>query len=197
MNDMASIGYARVSTKDQNLDMQIDALREAGCDPIFSESVSSSKERPELKRALDCLRKGDVIVVWKIDRLARSLKELVMMISSLNDREVEFRSISDGIDTTSSLGKCQLGIFASLAQYERDIIRERTRAGLSAAKRRGRTGGRPKGLSEEAKKKAKLAAKLYKDPTIQIEDICRACDVSKATLYRYLSIVGVKKRRSL
>lgn len=193
---MAKVGYARVSSKDQNLDMQIDALNGVGCELIFSESISSGKERQELQKALDCLRKGDVLVVWKLDRLARSLKELVLMISSLNEKGIEFRSISDGIDTTSSLGKCQLGIFASLAQYERDIIRERTRAGLEAAKRRGRKGGRPKGLSAEAKKKAKLAIKLYEDPTIEVEEICKACKLSKATLYRYLEALGVKKRRS-
>lgn len=193
---MAKVGYARVSSKDQNLDMQIDALNGVSCELIFSESISSGKERQELQKALDCLRKGDVLVVWKLDRLARSLKELVLMISSLNEKGIEFRSISDGIDTTSSLGKCQLGIFASLAQYERDIIRERTRAGLEAAKRRGRKGGRPKGLSAEAKKKAKLAIKLYEDPTIEVEEICKACKLSKATLYRYLEALGVKKRRS-
>lgn len=193
---MAKIGYARVSTREQNLDMQIDALTGAGCELIFSESISSGKERKELQKALDCLRVGDVLVVWKLDRLARSLKELVLMISSLNDKGIEFRSISDGIDTTSSLGKCQLGIFASLAQYERDIIRERTRAGLEAAKRRGRKGGRPKGLSTESKRKAKLALKLYEDPTIEVDDICNACDISKATLYRYLDVFGAKKRRS-
>ena len=185
-----------MSTKEQNLDMQIDALTGAGCELIFSESTSSGKERQELQKALDCLRVGDVLVVWKLDRLARSLKELILMISSLNDKGIEFRSISDGIDTTSSLGKCQLGIFASLAQYERDIIRERTRAGLEAAKRRGRKGGRPKGLSVESKRKAKLALKLYEDPTIEVDDICKACDISKATLYRYLEVFGAKKRRS-
>ncbi|MDD7557423.1 MAG: recombinase family protein [Porphyromonas somerae] len=192
---MAKIGYARVSTREQNLDLQIDALNRAGCDIIFSEKISSSKERKELERALEYLREGDILVVWKLDRLARSLKELVLMISSLSEKGIEFKSLSDAIDTTSSLGKCQLGIFASLAQYERDIIKERTRAGLEAARRRGKVGGRPKGLSEEAKRKRRLAVKLYEDPTIAIDDICKATELSKATLYRYLKSADISLRR--
>lgn len=192
---MAKIGYARVSTREQNLDLQIDALNRAGCDIIFSEKISSSKERKELERALEYLREGDILVVWKLDRLARSLKELVLMISSLSEKGIEFKSLSDAIDTTSSLGKCQLGIFASLAQYERDIIKERTRAGLEAARQRGKIGGRPKGLSEEAKRKRRLAVKLYEDPTIAIDDICKATELSKATLYRYLKSADISLRR--
>lgn len=192
---MAKIGYARVSTREQNLDLQIDALNRAGCDIIFSEKISSSKERKELEKALEYLREGDILVVWKLDRLARSLKELVLMISSLSEKGIEFKSLSDAIDTTSSLGKCQLGIFASLAQYERDIIKERTRAGLEAARQRGKIGGRPKGLSEEAKRKRRLAVKLYEDPTIAIDDICKATELSKATLYRYLKSADISLRR--
>lgn len=192
---MAKVGYARVSTREQNLDLQIDALNKAGCNIIFSEKISSSKERKELERALEYLREGDIFVVWKLDRLARSLKELVLMISSLSERGIEFKSLSDAIDTTSSLGKCQLGIFASLAQYESDIIKERTRAGLEAARKRGKVGGRPKGLSEEAKRKKRLAVKLYEDPTIAIDDICKATELSKATLYRYLKSAGISLRR--
>lgn len=192
---MAKIGYARVSTREQNLDLQIDALNQAGCDIIFSEKISSSKERKELKKAMEYLREGDILVVWKLDRLARSLKELVLMISSLSEKGIEFKSLSDAIDTTSSLGKCQLGIFASLAQYERDIIKERTRAGLEAARQRGKIGGRPKGLSEEAKRKRRLAVKLYEDPTIAIDDICKATELSKATLYRYLKSADISLRR--
>lgn len=192
---MAKIGYARVSTREQNLDLQIDALNRAGCDIIFSEKISSSKERKELEKALEYLREGDILVVWKLDRLARSLKELVLMISSLSEKGIEFKSLSDAIDTTSSLGKCQLGIFASLAQYERDIIKDRTRAGLEAARQRGKIGGRPKGLSEEAKRKRRLAVKLYEDPTIAIDDICKATELSKATLYRYLKSADISLRR--
>ena len=174
---------------------QIDALKREGCEAIFSESVSSAKDRKELQKALDYLREGDVFVVWKLDRLARSLKELVIMISTFGEKGIEFRSISDAIDTTSSIGRCQLGIFASLAQYERDIIRERTKAGLEAARLRGKKGGRPKGISDEGKSKAKMVAKLYEDPTNQVEDICKVADISKATMYRYLKRSGVKLRK--
>lgn len=192
---MAIIGYARVSTKEQNLDLQINALTKAGCTIIYSEKASSTKERKELEKALSYLREGDIFIVWKLDRLARSLKELVLLVSSFGERGIEFRSISDNIDTTSSLGKCQLGIFASMAQYERDIIRERTMAGLEAAKLKGKRGGRPKGISEEGQKKAKLAKILYEDVTISIDDICRTIGIGRATLYRYLKQQGVELRK--
>ncbi|TFH94876.1 recombinase family protein [Porphyromonas levii] len=192
---MAIIGYARVSTKEQNLDLQINALVKAGCTKIYSEKASSTKERKELTAALSYLREGDIFIVWKLDRLARSLKELVLLVSSFGDRGIEFRSISDNIDTTSSLGKCQLGIFASMAQYERDIIRERTMAGLEAAKLKGKRGGRPKGITEEGRRKAKLAKKLYEDKTISIDDICRSVRIGRATLYRYLKQQGVELRK--
>ena len=183
---MEIIGYARVSTQEQKLDMQLDALKKAGCTIIFEEKVSGVKQRPELEKALSYLREGDTFVVWKLDRLGRTLKELIFFIDDLNKRDIAFKSISDGIDTNSALGRCQFGIFASLAEYERENIIERTREGLKAARERGKIGGRPVGLSEEAKKKAKAAKDLYlKHYTVN--DICNILNIgSKATLYRYL-----------
>ena len=151
---MEIIGYARVSTREQNLDLQLDALKEAGCKLIFEEKVSGVKDRPELDKALAYLREGDTFVIWKLDRLGRSLKDLVYIVDCLQKRKIAFKSIVDGIDTNSALGRCQFGIFASLAEYEREIIVERTRAGLQAAKERGKLTGRPIGLSEDAKRKA-------------------------------------------
>lgn len=183
---MEIIGYARVSTQEQKLDMQLDALKKAGCTIIFEEKVSGVKQRPELEKALSYLREGDTFVVWKLDRLGRTLKELIFFIDDLNKRNIAFKSISDGIDTNSALGRCQFGIFAALAEYERENIIERTREGLKAARERGKIGGRPVGLSEEAKKKAKAAKDLYlKHYTVN--DICNILNIgSKATLYRYL-----------
>lgn len=183
---MEIIGYARVSTQEQKLDMQLDALKKAGCTIIFEEKVSGVKQRPELVKALSYLREGDTFVVWKLDRLGRTLKELIFFIDDLNKRNIAFKSISDGIDTNSALGRCQFGIFAALAEYERENIIERTREGLKAARERGKIGGRPVGLSEEAKKKAKAAKDLYlKHYTVN--DICNILNIgSKATLYRYL-----------
>ncbi|CEN53048.1 MULTISPECIES: recombinase family protein [Capnocytophaga] len=190
---MEVIGYARVSTKEQNLDLQIDALKEAKCTKIFTEKISATKERPELDNALKYLRKGDVLVIWKLDRLGRSLKQLINILENLKDKGVEFRSIKDGIDTRTPMGRLQFGIFASLAEYEREIIVERTLAGLQSAKERGKVGGRPKGLNAEAKKKAKIAKNLYADKDIKVEDICKTLNInSKATLYRYLEYENVK-----
>jgi len=138
------IGYARVSTKDQNLDLQIDALKKYECSEIFYEKVSSGKDRPELQRLLNYLRTGDIFVVWKLDRVGRSLIELLNIIKNLNDKGVSFVSLSDGIDTSSSMGKFQLSIFGAFSEYEKNLISERTIAGLEAAKKRGVEGGRPK-----------------------------------------------------
>ena len=154
---MEFIGYARVSTREQNLDLQLDALKSVGCERIFMEKASGVKERPELDKALSYLRAGDTFVIWKLDRLGRSLKELVSIVDGLQKRNIAFISISDGINTSSALGKCQFGIFAALAEYEREMIIERTKAGLQAARERGKLGGRPKGLSVEGKRKAKAA----------------------------------------
>lgn len=189
------IGYARVSSKEQRLDLQIDALKQQQCDLIFSEKMSSGRERPELANALTHLRTGDTLVVWRLDRVGRSLKELVNIVSSLHDRKVHFKSLSDGIDTTTPTGRLQFGLLASLSQYEKELVRERTMAGLKAARKRGKRGGRPRGLSKEAKKKATLIGKLYADKSITIDDICRVAQVSKATCYRYLKHIGAKTNR--
>lgn len=190
---MEIIGYARVSTKEQNLNLQLDALNKSGCTRIFEEKQSGVKERPELEKALSYLRKGDVFVIWKLDRLGRTLKELIFTVDSLQKKGISFISLQDGIDTTSAHGRLQFGIFASLAEYEREIIIERTRAGLQAARERGRIGGRPSGLSDAAKKKAKSAKRLYIDKELSVKEICEALQIgSKATLYRYLKYEGVE-----
>lgn len=189
---MEIVGYARVSTKEQNLNLQLDALKAAGCKFIFEEKVSGVKERPELDRALAYLREGDTFVIWKLDRLGRSLKDLVNIVDGLQKRNIAFKSVVDGIDTNSALGRCQFGIFASLAEYEREMIVERTRAGLQAAKERGRLTGRPVGLSEDAKRKAIAAKRLYENHDCTIKEICKILQIgSKSTLYRYLRYENV------
>ena len=143
------IGYARVSTQEQNLDAQLDALKNANCEQIFEEKITGKhKDRPELKTCLKALRKGDVLIVWKLDRLARSLKDLVEIITELNDREIGFRSLTEAIDTTSATGRLVFHIFGALAEFEHSLIRERTIAGLDAARARGRKGGRKPSMSE-------------------------------------------------
>lgn len=139
------IGYARVSTQDQQLHLQLDDLARAGCERIFQEKVSSAKVRPQLGLLVDSLRAGDTVVVWKLDRLGRSMKELITLINEFQDKEVGFRSLNDAIDTTTAQGRLVFNLFASLAEFERDLIRERTQAGLSAARSRGRLGGARKG----------------------------------------------------
>jgi len=186
-------GYARVSTKDQNLDLQMDALKKAGCKEIFHEVVSGAKtKRVELERLLSRLRKGDVLIVWKLDRLGRSLKHLVLLIHELIEKGVGLQSINDPIDTTTSQGRLVFNIFACLAEFERDLIQERTQAGLKAARARGRTGGRPKGLSEQAQRKAIAAEALYKEGQLSIVEICNNLNISKATLYKYLRHRGIE-----
>ncbi len=178
------IGYARVSTEDQNLDLQMDALKEAGCDRIYEDKIRGSKtERDGLDKALNSTREGDTLVVWKLDRLGRSLQHLISVVNKLKDGGVYFRSLKENLDTSSSTGKLIFHIFGALAEFERDIIRERTIAGLAAARARGRVGGRPKSLSDE---KIKLARTLWGDKSNSIVDICDVLGISKATLYRYL-----------
>jgi DNA invertase Pin-like site-specific DNA recombinase len=178
------IGYARVSTSDQTHDLQEDALKKAGCDRIFTDTVSGAKsERKGLDEALNYVRPGDTLVVWRLDRLGRSLKHLIETITGLNNRKIGFKSITEAIDTTTSGGKLVFHIFGALAEFERDIIRERTQAGLTAARARGRKGGRPKALTP---KKAQMAEALYKDKNNTIDEICKTLNVSRATLYRYV-----------
>ncbi len=178
------IGYARVSTQDQTLNLQRDALENIGCSKIFSDTASgAATERKGLAEALEYVREGDSLVVWKLDRLGRSLKHLIDTISKLNNRKIGFKSITENIDTTTSGGKLIFHIFGALAEFERDIIRERTLAGLQAARARGRKGGRPKSLNL---KKAAIAQALYNDKNNSIDDICKTLNISRATLYRYI-----------
>ena len=180
------IGYARVSTQDQTLDLQNDALQQAGCDRIFTDTASGAKvERVGLDEAISHLREGDTLVVWRLDRLGRSLKHLIETITKLNNREIGFKSITEAIDTTTSGGKLIFHIFGALAEFERDIIRERTQAGLNAARARGRKGGRPKALTP---KKQEQALTLYNARKSTIDEICRTLVISRATLYRYINV---------
>jgi DNA invertase Pin-like site-specific DNA recombinase len=177
------VGYARVSTTDQNLDLQKDALLAAGCGRIFTDTASGAKsQRPGLADALQCCRPGDTLVVWKLDRLGRSLPHLVETVRGFVARDIGFKSLQESIDTTTSSGKLVFHIFASLAEFERDIIRDRTKAGLSAARTRGRKGGRPAGV-DERKKKAALA--LKKDPGRSVKEICGIVGISRNTYYKY------------
>jgi DNA invertase Pin-like site-specific DNA recombinase len=178
------IGYARVSTQDQHLELQTDALEKAGCEKIFTDIASGAKtERNGLEEALTYLREGDILVVWKLDRLGRSLKHLIEVIIALSEINIGFQSLQEKIDTTTSGGKLIFHIFASLAEFERDIIIERTNAGLKAARARGRIGGRPKVMDT---KKISMAKSLINDSNNSIKDICETLNVSRATLYRYL-----------
>ena len=178
------IGYARVSTSDQTLALQQDALEKAGCSKVFTDTASGAKaERVGLEEAMSHLREGDTLVVWRLDRLGRSLKHLIETITALNNRKIGFKSITEAIDTTTSGGKLIFHIFGALAEFERDIIRERTQAGLTAARARGRRGGRPKSLTP---KKAQMAQALYMDKNNTIDEICKTLNVSRATLYRYV-----------
>ena len=179
------IGYARVSTTDQTLALQRDALQKAGCERIFTDTASGSiADRRGLEEAISQLRPGDALVVWRLDRLGRSLRHLIETITGLHSRGIGFKSLTEQIDTTTSGGKLIFHIFGALAEFERDIIRERTQAGLAAARARGRQGGRPK-LSSTTRKVA-LARKLYEDRETPVQDICRDLNISRATLYRYL-----------
>jgi DNA invertase Pin-like site-specific DNA recombinase len=180
------IGYARVSTQDQTLNLQNDALKQAGCSKIFTDTISgATTERPGLQQALSYVRSGDILVVWRLDRLGRSLKHLIETITLLHDREIGFKSITENIDTTTSGGKLIFHIFGALAEFERDIIRERTQAGLLAARARGKRGGRPKTLRDN---KVAMAQALYNDKTNTIPDICKTLTISRATLYRYITV---------
>jgi DNA invertase Pin-like site-specific DNA recombinase len=178
------VGYARVSTTDQTLDLQHDALTKAGCNKIFTDTASGAKaEREGLIEALSYVRAGDTLVVWKLDRLGRSLKDLITRITELNDRKIGFKSITEQIDTTTSGGKLIFHIFGALAEFERDIIRERTNAGLEAARSRGKKGGRPRALTPQ---KIQLARRLYADKNTSVSEICKMLGISRHTLQRYM-----------
>lgn len=177
-------GYARVSTLDQNLDRQIDTLKEHGIDELFNEKMTGTKkDRPELDRLLGKLREGDTVVVESLSRLGRSTKNLIELVDKFKDMKVEFVSLKEKIDTTTSTGKLMFGFFALLAEFERDLISERTQEGLKAARARGRNGGRP----SKKKEKIELAFKMYDSKDYSIEQILEATGMSKTTLYRYLN----------
>lgn len=178
-----TVGYARVSTGDQNPALQEDALRHAGCDRIITERASGVRERPGLQRTLDLLRTGDTLVVWRIDRLGRSTGELVTLVNTLSARGIHFRSLTEGIDTTTAGGELVFTIFAAVAQMERRVIVERTHAGLAAARARGRIGGRPRALTEA---QARAVRAAHGDGQTVIE-LAHAFGVSRATIYRTIS----------
>jgi len=181
------IGYARISTQDQTLNLQQDALEKIGCNKIFTDTISgSTTQRKGLDEALEYVREGDTLVVWRLDRLGRSLRHLIETITKLNTRKVGFKSITENIDTTTSGGKLIFHIFGALAEFERDIIRERTNAGLQAARARGRLGGRPKAKTLNTPKKVALAQSLYDNKNNTVEDICKTLTISRSTLYRYI-----------
>jgi DNA invertase Pin-like site-specific DNA recombinase len=180
---MSKIGYARVSTREQNLDMQLAALDKAACDRIFVEKVSGVRQRPELEAALAYLREGDALVVYKLDRIGRSLRDLVNIFARLQERRISVISIKDNIDATTSSGKFMMNVFASLAEFERSLIVERCQAGRREARLKGKKFGRPKGLPSA---RVDSCCALYK-AGIPIEDIQRQLGIkSKSTLYRYL-----------
>lgn len=178
------IGYARVSTDDQNLNLQRDALKQSGCDQIFEDQLSGAKaERPGLLEALKYARSGDTLVVWRLDRLSRSLKNLIEMVAKLDERSIGLKSLHEAVDTSSTSGKLIFHIFGALAEFERNLIRERTQAGLIAARARGRKGGRPKALNLD---KQALAVKLYDEKNHTVNQICELMGISKPTLYTYI-----------
>lgn len=186
------VGYARVSTRDQNADLQLDALKRAGCERIYQDTASGAKSaRPELDKLLAHVRSGDTMVIWKLDRLGRSLKHLVELVGELAERKVGLQSLNDPIDTTHAQGRLVFNLFASLAEFERELIRERTQAGLSAARVRGRVGGRPKGLPATAEATAMAAETLYREGRLSVSAIGEKLHISKSTLYRYLRHRGV------
>ncbi len=178
------VGYSRVSTREQNLDLQQDALMNAGCDKIYSEKISGVKsERPELGKAIEYCREGDTLVVWKLDRIGRSTKNLIEIVTTLSEKGVHLKSLNESLDTSTPGGKLIFHIFASLAEFERDIISDRTKAGLEAARQRGRSGGRPRSIDSDLLEKIK---KMYA-AGISISDLSEQLKVSKPTIYRYLS----------
>ena len=186
------IGYARVSIQDQDLALQLDALKAADCGKIYREKMTgSTRERPELQKLLDQLREGDIVVIWKLDRLARSLKDLVNLVNEIQEKGGALHSLNDQLDTTTPHGKFTFHVFAALAEFELDIIRERTKAGLAAARSRGRVGGRPKGLSKKAQHTAIIAEKLYQERELTVKEICEQLSISRGTLYNYLRFRGV------
>jgi DNA invertase Pin-like site-specific DNA recombinase len=183
---MALIGYARVSTTEQHLHLQQDALHAAGCLKIFTDTISGAKsERKGLDEALSFIRAGDILAVWRLDRLGRSLKDLIERITDLHSRNIGFKSLNENIDTTTSGGKLIFHIFGALAEFERDIIKERTNAGLTAARARGRQGGRPRSSLNDDRK-LQMARQMYEKKTVPVRDICKALGIPRSTFYKYV-----------
>ncbi|WP_395378123.1 recombinase family protein [Marinicella sp. W31] len=184
------IGYARVSTHDQELDLQVDALLKSGCSKklIFKDKISGAKKsRPGLDKCLENLSPHDTLIVWRLDRLGRSMSHLVNLIESLLEKNIGFKSIQDcAIDTTTASGELMFNIFSALAQFERRLIQERTQAGLSAARARGKFGGRPRKSINDPK--VKMAQEMYKNKKMSINEICSSLEISRATFYRYISL---------
>lgn len=180
------IGYMRVSTTDQNLDLQRDALTRAGCEQVYEDTASGARDdRPGLADALSHLRKGDCLVVWKLDRLGRSLRSLIGFVSDLRERDIDFRSLTEGIDTSTPAGRFFFHVMGALAEMERDLIRERVQAGLTAARARGRKGGRLPKLTD---KQVAHARKLLEDRNTTIKDVAASLGVNRSTIYRALGL---------
>jgi DNA invertase Pin-like site-specific DNA recombinase len=178
------IGYSRVSTHDQNLDLQKDALEKAGCEKIFVDEISGTVAKREgLEKAKEILRKGDMLIVWRLDRLGRSIRDLIDWVTLLEEEGIGFKSLQESIDTTTSSGKLVFHIFAALAEFERNLIRERTNAGLASARARGKLGGRKKSLSVKERKRA---VEMHKRKNHTVQQICEMMNITKPTLYAYI-----------
>jgi DNA invertase Pin-like site-specific DNA recombinase len=178
------IGYSRISTVDQNLHLQKDALAKAACEKLFDDVISGAKShRPGLEALLKFARKGDIIVVWRLDRLGRSMKDLISLVSTLEDKGIQIISLNESIDTSTGTGKLFFHIFGAIAEFERNLTIERTQAGLAAARARGRKGGRPKSLD---KAKRELVVKLYSEKEKTVSEVCTIMGISKPTLYKYV-----------
>ena len=182
------IGYARVSTQDQELNLQLDALKQIGCVKVFTDKTSGAKaERPGLDECLKYLQEGDVLIVWRLDRLGRSIKHLILLIEQLKQRNIAFKSICEGaIDTTTASGELIFNLFSVLAQFERRLLQDRTNAGLAAARARGRLGGKPPMSSADSR--VLNAKKMYQDHNMSIRDICKILKISRTSFYRYINL---------
>lgn len=188
------IGYARVSTDDQHLDLQRDALKQAGCGAIYEEAASGKNAvRSELEQCRKALRTGDTLVVWRLDRLGRSLPDLLLIVTDLERQGVGFESLTEKIETGSAAGKLVFHVFAALAEFERGLIRERTQAGLAAARARGRAGGRKPKLDDQQVREIKA---LLRDPGIQVADVARRYGVSRTTLYKHVGVIAPRTQRN-
>lgn len=187
-NRSMQIGYARISTGDQTLDLQLDALKKSGCDRVFTETASGAKsDRPRLAEAVSFVRPSDTLVVWRLDRLGRSLQHLIEVLKGLEQRGIGFKSLTESIDTTTPGGKLIFHIFGALAEFERGLIQERTNAGLAAARARGRKGGRPRVMAFQDPEKLALAKNLYAEQKRTVGSICAMLGISRQTFYRYVA----------